>query len=440
MDAYMDFFNTDIMGSVQVLIGLYFLSGFLQKKVKFYGYFLLAFVWIVMIKVIPDGRITEFLVYVLLLTVSGIFACHADWKSAVLYSALTVALMQLSFGIVNSVQSILYPLLDFYNQKIIGIVFMLSGYMAALLLAVFCYHIAHRCFAYYETVKKQYVFTVLIPILLIFLTDEYISYIIYGNLNVIDSSAVTAYAGHYQLLALQLLGMASLFCIMFAYKKLLQNFSLGTELALLEKEECFLNQYVEEAKTRYEKTKSFRHDIRNHMMVVKELLQEKKWEQAFCYIRDMEDITEELSFPYHTNNPAVDILIGNKLGIAESMGIDASCSLLLPYPCLVRDIDFCIILSNALDNAIHACEKINGGMEKYIRVTGNVQGDFIFIEIENSFQKKGLSGKGIGLSNIEMIAEKYHGAVSIKTQEQVYILSVLLIIPQHSESSTRQSG
>ena len=61
-----------------------------------------------------------------------------------------------------------------------------------------------------------------------------------------------------------------------------------------------------------------------------------------------------MSFPCSTNNPVVDILVGNKLGIAKSMGIDADCSLLLPYPCDIKDIDICIVLSNALDNAIHA--------------------------------------------------------------------------------------
>ena len=31
------------------------------------------------------------------------------------------------------------------------------------------------------------------------------------------------------------------------------------------------------------------------------------------------------------------------------MGIDTNCSLVLPYPCTVRDIDFCIITANKPD-------------------------------------------------------------------------------------------
>ncbi|MDE6625950.1 MAG: GHKL domain-containing protein [Lachnospiraceae bacterium] len=440
MDAYMDFFNRDVMGSVQVLTGFYFFTRFLQRKVKFYVYLLFALCWIIMMRLIPTGRIAEFLLYVLLLTASGIVVCHADWKSVVLYAALTVEIMQLSYGIVNSLWGMLYPQMVSFEQKILGIAFMLLGNMAALLLAVLCYHMAQRCFLYYETVKKQYIFTILTPILMIFLMEEYISSIIYGNITVIDNSRMIAHTNHYQMFAIQLLGMASLFCIMFAYKKLLQNFCLGIELSLLEQEEHSLNQYVEEAKAHYEKTRSFRHDIKNHITVVRKLLQKGKSEQALNYIGDMEELTEELSFPCSTNNPVADILVGNKLGIAQSMGIDVYCSLLLPYPCFVRDIDFCIILSNALDNAIHACKSMGDGADKYIRVTGRIQGDFVLLEIENSFQGQGLFRKGTGLSNVEMVAEKYHGAMSIKAEGTAFILSVLLIIPQHSESIPQQIG
>ena len=145
-----------------------------------------------------------------------------------------------------------------------------------------------------------------------------------------------------------------------------------------------------------------------------------------------------MSFPCSTNNPVVDILVGNKLGIAKSMGIDVGCSLLLPYPCSIKDIDICIVLSNALDNAIHAVKSLDVGTEKYIRVSGRIQGDFLMMEIENSFQGKGVFKKGSGLLNINAVAEKYGGAMSIETRGKVFVLHVLLIISQHPEGIPQQ--
>lgn len=438
MADLMDFFSRYLMGSLQMLAGAYFLAGFLQKKMKPYFYLLFEVFCTLIIKGIPDGRMMQFLAYFLLLAAGGIFVFRSDWKSVILYAALTVEIMQLCYGIVNSAFCILYPLMFSVDRKIIGIAFMLLGDMVSLLPVAFCYRMVYRYFLHTETIKKQYVLMILTPILMLFLMDEYINSTIYGNADTVNGSGGIVYTNHGQMLVIQLLGMASLFCILFAYKKLLQNFRLNTELSLLEQEEHSLNQYVEEAKARYEGTKSFRHDIKNHITVVRELLQSGRSEQALNYIADMEDITEELSFPCSTNNPVVDILVGNKLGMAKSMDIDVCCLLRLPYPCFVRDIDFGIILSNALDNAIHACKSMDRDAEKYIRVSGHVQGDFILMEIENSFQEKGVFKKGTGLSNINAIAEKYHGTMSIKTQGTSFVLSVLLIIPQHSESISRQ--
>lgn len=53
-----------------------------------------------------------------------------------------------------------------------------------------------------------------------------------------------------------------------------------------------------------------------------------------------------------------DILLENKLGLARGCGIETECSLILPYPCPIGDMDLCIILSNALDNAVNYCRKM----------------------------------------------------------------------------------
>ena len=105
----------------------------------------------------------------------------------------------------------------------------------------------------------------------------------------------------------------------------------------------------------------------------------------------------------------------------------------LPYPCGLRNIDICIILSNALDNAIHACENMDADIKKNIHVSGRIQGNFLMIEIENSYQGNGVFKKGTGLSNVKMIAEKYGGAMSVEALEHEFVFRVLLIIPEQTD-------
>ena len=455
MAEYLDFFNRYIMGVIETSFQIYFLAKILKKKMWPPFYFLFAVGAVIINDFVPASTIIGFVVLIFLLTAYGTVICRAGFKHSLLYAALAAEIMLLCGGIVNSMISLPYPWLPAFFHETGNIAAMLLCEAASFLLSGFCYYILYRYFAWDDlypvdalcpadapdiTMGMQRMFLIFVPILMIFIMSNYINAIEYDFQFeiLVDKGPAGHFFSHGQMLAMYFLGLASLFCILFSYKKLQQNFRLSTEISLLEQQEHSLNQYVEEAKTCYDETKSFRHDIRNHIAVVKKLLQNGKLEEAITYMEDLDDMAEKMSFPCSTNNPVVDILVGNKLGIAKSMGIDVDYSLLLPYPCGIRDIDICIVLSNALDNAIHAVKSLDAGMEKYIRVSGRIQGDFLMIETQNSFHGKGAFKKGTGLSNVKKVAEKYGGAMSIETQENVFVLHVLLIIPQHPESSTQQ--
>ena len=449
MAEYLDFFNVYIMGAVEMSFQSYFLAKILKKKMWPPFYFLFAVCAVIVNDLVPSGMFTGFVVLVFLLTAYGTFICHADFKYSLLYAALAMEIMLLCSGIVNSLMSLPYPWLPAFFHETDNIAAMLVSEAASLVLTGFCYYMVYRYFSWDDfdpvdtpktTMGMQQMVLIFIPILMIFIMSSYINAIEYDfqfEISV-DKGPAEHFFSHGQMLSMYFLGLASLFCILFSYKKLQQSFRFSTEISLMEQQEHSLNQYVEEAKARYDETKSFRHDIRNHIAVVKKLLQNGKLEEAITYVEDLDDMAEKMSFPCSTNNPVVDILVGNKLGIAKSMGIDVDCSLPLPYPCGIRDIDICIVLSNALDNAIHAVKNLGTGIEKYIRVSGRIQGDFLMMEIQNSFHGKSAFKKGTGLSNVKKVAEKYGGAMSIETQENVFVLHVLLIIPQHPESSTQQ--
>ncbi len=449
MAEYLDFFNIYIMGVVETSFQIYFLAKILKKKIWSPIYFLFTAGAVIINEFIPSGTIIGFVVFVLLISICGAFACHANFKASLLYATLTTEIMLFCSGIVNSLMSLPYPWMPAFFHETGNIAAMLICETASFLLSGFCYYIVYRYFSRDDlypvdapdtTMGMQQMFLIFVPILMIFIMGNYINAIEYDfQFEILaDKGPAGHFFSHGQMLVMYFLGLASLFCILFSYKKLQQIFRLSTEISLLEQQEHSLNQYVEEAKTRYDETKSFRHDIRNHIAVVKKLLQGGKLEEAVSYIEDMDDMAEKMSFPCSTNNPVVDILVGNKLGIAKSMGIDVDCSLLLPYPCSLRDIDICIVLSNALDNAIQAVKNLGAGTEKYIRVSGRIQGDFLMMEIENSFHGKGAFKKGTGLSNVKKVAEKYGGAMSIEIQENVFALHVLLIISQHPVNSSQQ--
>ena len=449
MAEYLDFFNIYIVGVIETSFQIYFLSKILKKRIGPPFYALFAAGVVIAGEFVPGGTIVGFVVFVLLIFICGAFVCHANFKDSILYATLTTEIMMLCSGIVSSLMSLPYPWLPAFFHEPGNIAAMLICEAASFLLSGCCYYIVYRYFSRDDlypadapdtTMGMQQMFLIFVPILMIFIMSNYINAIEYDfQFEILaDKGPAGHFFSHGQMLVMYFLGLLSLFCILFSYKKLQQNFRLSTEISLMEQEEHSLNRYVEEAKARYDETKSFRHDIRNHIAVVKNLLQSGKFTEAVSYMEAMDDIAEKMSFPCSTNNPVVDILVGNKLGIAKSMGIDADCSLLLPYPCDIKDIDICIVLSNALDNAIHAVKSLDAGIEKYIRVFGRIQGDFLMIEVENSFHGKDTFKKGTGLSNVKKVAEKYGGAMSIETQENKFVLHVLLILSKHPEGIPQQ--
>lgn len=433
----LDFYTFYICGCIQIVLGFYCFIKWFQKKIHILSFLSFAVPGTAFILLTPSRAYLPSIVFILCLTATGILYCHAAYSTAISYAVLAVVMMQLNFGIIDSLSGILQPL-TFSLPPEAAALFILAFGLLPLPMSILCCRAVTK---YLPADGSPYSLLFLTPHLFIFIIGRYISTNIYGNTTVRTTSGNTVSARHCQMLVVQLLAAASLFCVLFAYKKLTENFHLQTRLSLLEQEGNFLRQYVNEAKERYSRTKSFRHDLKNHMTVLTRLLESGYSQKALEYIGEMDHLTGDMSFSCHTNNPVLDILIGNKLGIAKSEGIEIQCSLLLPNPCSVRDIDLCILFSNALDNALAACAKMKEGARKYIYVSGHVQGDFIFLDIQNSFENNAPILPGTGLSNIKTVVEKYKGAMNIQTDSSCFDLSILLIhlpqpknIPQHLAS------
>ena len=309
---------------------------------------------------------------------------------------------------------------------------MVLGGLMALLLFAFCGQITQRHFLDAgEHTGRESMLLPLVPMLLLILVGRYIGTEIYGNTISLQPDGSLQSTADLPLLAMQLLGIASLFCILYADKKGAEGFRLRMECALLEQEARNMEQYVEEAKLRYEKTAAFRHDVRNHLAVVRELLDREKYGEALAYLEETEGVRARTDFPCATGNPVLDILLGAKLGVAADLGIRVSCTLKLPYPSPVSNIDFGIVLSNALDNAIQACRKTED-RERYIDVRGKVQGELLLMEVENSCRGTAHIVAGRGLANIRAVAEKYQGSLELERREGMVCLCVLLVISQRA--------
>lgn len=422
----MDYFAL-LLDSLCLLVGhgvmhMVFISHLTGKKLKKW-YFAAYFLLLGMIQLISDrlalGGTLPVGAGVLALYGLSRYGMGNQRSVSWLAAVLSFYISQLSFGIINSVEAALFP--RFIGSPLFYPLF-LAAQILFFALCAGCYYAVLKLLAWTEDSQTPYIGLLLFPGLFFFAAELYILETAYSFFAPIIS--LEEVGKHSTLLLLQVMGLAALLCTLYAYRQLCRGFQAQGSLRSLTQAAHTQKVYITEAQARYEQTRSFRHDIKNHLSVLDGLLKNGKPEEGRAYLKKLETVSEALSFPYQTGNPVVDILLGEKLGLAKEIGSEVS--LVLPNPCGIDDFDLCVLFANALDNAITACRANDG--PKAIRISGKQQGDFYMLTFENTCSDEPLPPAGTGLSNIKAVAEKYHGALMTGKNGRQFYLSVLLNI------------
>lgn len=271
---------------------------------------------------------------------------------------------------------------------------------------------------------REYLLLLLLPVLFIFLTERTLNTSVYGNTIIWDSRLGLVYpvVEHMEILFLQIFAGLFLLAVLFIWRKF-------SKTLFLEQQIQTQKLYLEEARSRYEATRSFRHDIQNHLTVVRELLNTEKYQEACQYLSRLEETADALSYPVYTGIQAVDALLGSKSALAQKHQIDFHCELTLPETESIPDIDWCILLANALDNAVYACLFVPPALRQ-IQVCGSRKGNLYLLSVENtrSSADERPPAEGTGLFNIRSTAGKYGGTVQIHPSGNRFRLDILLVI------------
>ena len=140
----------------------------------------------------------------------------------------------------------------------------------------------------------------------------------------------------------------------------------------------------------------------------------------------------------YCENEAANLILSSFANRAAMQDIPLSIHAVLPNVLPIAESDLCVLLSNALENAIHACQKDdNGGVPGHIEVQTYEQAGKFFLQVSNDcrkpvqFDDHGLpvadrQGHGIGVHSICGIVERYGGVYSFSVQNGLFILRVSL--------------
>lgn len=196
-------------------------------------------------------------------------------------------------------------------------------------------------------------------------------------------------------------------------------------------------EYYEKINKIYSEFRSFRHDYKNHVLCLRGLIAAGKTDDALEYMESMQDMSSIAKNKYNTGNVIVDALLDDKSDKAQKHNAELLFTGTVPS-FGINSTDLCVILANAIDNAVEACAKDETGNTKDIKLEAETrQGYFffrasnpIFETIEIKDKNRAITSKsdkenhGFGISNILRTAEKYEGEARIDAENGIFTLSV----------------
>lgn len=198
-------------------------------------------------------------------------------------------------------------------------------------------------------------------------------------------------------------------------------------------------QSAEKMENAYNHTRALRHDLKNHLRALGGMLQSGNTDDALAYIQTMQSDLEDATYFAVTGNTAVDAILNEKLLTAQRQETNLRFDAVTLKNTKAKPMDLCIILSNALDNALEACRKLSDIQSRTVSLKIREESDFLLISVQNpvaqppkklgnSFlsDKKDRENHGIGLRSIRLTAEKYSGEVLAECENSVFTLLVKL--------------
>lgn len=203
-------------------------------------------------------------------------------------------------------------------------------------------------------------------------------------------------------------------------------------------EAALLSQIREKEHEQYEISKENINLIGIRQHDLKNMLESRNIGLPESELNEIVKSLDGYDLPFRTGNRTLDIILMEKSLVCKSLNIRIEC--LADGTALGRmsEMDIYSLFLNALNNAIESAKKINEEDKRVIWLKTFTRGDLLFIQVQNYYNEivrsdKGFSttksdkaNHGYGLKSMKMIAEKYGGDMSAKTENDMFFLGFVI--------------
>jgi len=233
--------------------------------------------------------------------------------------------------------------------------------------------------------------------------------------------------------------IASNLLVFYMFEKQLRQDENAQQSFLAQQQLQYQTQYYKEIAEKYKLSNQTVHDTKNQLFAVSIAITNNEIEKAKSKIDELCKNVFGASNSIKTGNDALDALLNTKYHNIEQSNINFIHNVFINAKNQIDDIDLCIIVGNALDNAIEACSKIKTTGKKDIELKMIQVGDHLTIELTNPTStvaeiidgkiatgKKDTGLHGFGLQSIEELVNKYNGNLTISQKEGRFNLKIYM--------------
>lgn len=208
--------------------------------------------------------------------------------------------------------------------------------------------------------------------------------------------------------------------VFLVYNSIIKTQLENIELHLQNQKTEIDSEYYSILQKQYDNSSILIHDIKRHLLSIKELSVEKNYSAIIEYIDNLYDNNQIDSLKKYSSNKLVNVIINRYSQLCDENNIKFFCDIRNIDFSFLSDNDLTSILDNLLENSVEASLESN---KKNIELTIMQKNtNFIVINIWNYYNKEPqiLNGKfltskkdknihGFGINSIERIVKKYNG-------------------------------
>lgn len=200
-----------------------------------------------------------------------------------------------------------------------------------------------------------------------------------------------------------------------------QNANFREEAISLQAKSKAQQKSIEALSAAYAQQRKLTHDFRAHLSTLDGMLMQQNRDiNTIQTYHSLQSKQNERILLVNTHHAALDALLNQKALVAKNRKIDIQFSVNDLSPIKIDMVDLTVVISNTLDNAIEACEKLPE-TDRQIYVQALLEEDELFYAVRNkslpvnmianqlpASTKENPSFHGYGLQNVHTTLEKYH--------------------------------